>query len=186
MRTAAPAGPVRPPTSRRGSAPGASDGSWPRRTSIAALRPIAAPGPAQVCTGTPPAHPGRRPDQSTQRGRTTGATDTGLLGTRSDGCLIADLYHRDRTHLSLEKDAPEPRPVERPDHGAIVEMPVVGGLHHRYTRPVSRVRLAAVAPLLSLCSPHRTGVGPHVASLASEAQCAGRTAPAAPPGTWMG
>ena len=43
-------------------------------------------------------------------------------------------YHRDRTHLSLEKDAPEPRPVERPDHGAIVEMPVVGGLHHRYTR----------------------------------------------------
>ena len=43
-------------------------------------------------------------------------------------------YHRDRTHLSLEKDAPEPRPVERPDHGAIVAMPVVGGLHHRYTR----------------------------------------------------
>src|SRR6516165_2388326 len=43
-------------------------------------------------------------------------------------------YHRDRTHLSLEKDAPEPRPVERPDHGAIVEMPVVGGLHHRYVR----------------------------------------------------
>jgi hypothetical protein len=43
-------------------------------------------------------------------------------------------YHRDRTHLSLEKDAPEPRPVERPDHGGIVEMPVVGGLHHRYTR----------------------------------------------------
>jgi hypothetical protein len=43
-------------------------------------------------------------------------------------------YHRDRTHLSLEKDAPEPRPVEPPDHGAIVEMPVVGGLHHRYTR----------------------------------------------------
>ena len=43
-------------------------------------------------------------------------------------------YHRCRTHLSLEKDAPESRPVERPDHGAIVEMPVVGGLHHRYTR----------------------------------------------------
>jgi hypothetical protein len=77
-------------------------------------------------------------------------------------------YHRDRTHLSLEKDAPEPRPMERPDHGAIVEMPVVGGLRHRYTRllrrdrhrplccpatrkwPVSRVRLAAVGPLLSL------------------------------------
>src|SRR5262249_24094369 len=43
-------------------------------------------------------------------------------------------YHRVRTHLSLEKDAPEPRPVERPDHGPIVEAPVVGGLHHRYMR----------------------------------------------------
>jgi hypothetical protein len=44
------------------------------------------------------------------------------------------LYHRDRTHLSLDKDAPEPRPVARPDQGGIVEMPMVGGLHHRYTR----------------------------------------------------
>jgi hypothetical protein len=29
---------------------------------------------------------------------------------------------------------PEPRPVERPDQGGIVEIPMVGGLHHRYTR----------------------------------------------------
>ena len=43
-------------------------------------------------------------------------------------------YHRCRTHLSLEKDAPEPRPVDRPDQGSIVAMPMVGGLHHRYTR----------------------------------------------------
>jgi len=43
-------------------------------------------------------------------------------------------YHRCRTHLSLEKDSPESRPVERPDQGGIVEMPMVGGLHHRYTR----------------------------------------------------
>ena len=43
-------------------------------------------------------------------------------------------YHRCRTHLSLEKDPPEPRPVERLDQGGIVEMPMVGGLHHRYTR----------------------------------------------------
>ncbi len=42
--------------------------------------------------------------------------------------------HRSRTHLSLEKDAPEPRPVERPDDGEIVELPEVGGLHHRYLR----------------------------------------------------
>jgi putative transposase len=43
-------------------------------------------------------------------------------------------YHRARTHLSLDKDAPEPRLVEHPDQGGIVEIPMVGGLHHRYTR----------------------------------------------------
>jgi putative transposase len=43
-------------------------------------------------------------------------------------------YHGARTHLSLEKDAPEPRPVERHDEARIVEIPRVGGLHHRYTR----------------------------------------------------
>jgi hypothetical protein len=42
--------------------------------------------------------------------------------------------HGCRTHLSLEKDAPEPRAVERVDQGRIVETPLVGGLHHRYTR----------------------------------------------------
>ena len=43
-------------------------------------------------------------------------------------------YHSARTHLSLDKDAPEPRAVERLDHGRIVETPLVGGLHHRYSR----------------------------------------------------
>ena len=43
-------------------------------------------------------------------------------------------YHSARTHLSLGKDSPEPRPVERPDQGGIVEMLMVGGLHHRYRR----------------------------------------------------
>jgi len=43
-------------------------------------------------------------------------------------------YHSCRTHLSLEKDSPESRPVESPDQGTIVEIPMVGGLHHRYTR----------------------------------------------------
>jgi putative transposase len=43
-------------------------------------------------------------------------------------------YHRVRTHLSLEKDSPEPRLTERLDQGRIVETPMVGGLHHRYTR----------------------------------------------------
>ncbi len=43
-------------------------------------------------------------------------------------------YHGCRTHLSLEKDSPEPRKVESPDQGKIVEFPMVGGLHHRYSR----------------------------------------------------
>jgi putative transposase len=43
-------------------------------------------------------------------------------------------YHGTRTHLALEKDAPEPRSVEHLDDGRIVETPMVGGLHHRYTR----------------------------------------------------
>lgn len=43
-------------------------------------------------------------------------------------------YHDCRTHLSLGKDAPEPRPVEPPDHGKVIEIPKVGGLHHRYRR----------------------------------------------------
>jgi putative transposase len=43
-------------------------------------------------------------------------------------------YHGARTHLAQAKDAPEPRLVEHPDQGGIVEIPMVGGLHHRYTR----------------------------------------------------
>ena len=43
-------------------------------------------------------------------------------------------YHGAQTDLALDKDAPEPRPVERLDQGRIVETPLVGGLHHRYTR----------------------------------------------------
>ena len=41
-------------------------------------------------------------------------------------------YHRSRTHLALEKDAPEPRATMR--QGAIIAIPQVGGLHHRYER----------------------------------------------------
>ena len=43
-------------------------------------------------------------------------------------------YHRARTHLSIGKDAPEPRPVQPPIAGDIVAFPEVGGLHHRYER----------------------------------------------------
>src|SRR3989449_1210781 len=45
-----------------------------------------------------------------------------------------EYYHRARTHLALDKDAPDVRPVELPEAGRIVQIPEVGGLHHRYVR----------------------------------------------------
>jgi putative transposase len=45
-----------------------------------------------------------------------------------------DYYHTCRTHLSLNKDSPQPRSVEHEALGNIVALPQVGGLHHRYTR----------------------------------------------------
>jgi putative transposase len=44
-----------------------------------------------------------------------------------------DYYHQSRTHLALDKDAPDARPIEL-SAGRIVEIPEVGGLHHRYVR----------------------------------------------------
>jgi transposase InsO family protein len=45
-----------------------------------------------------------------------------------------EYYERTRTHLSLEKDAPIPRSVQPPELGTVIELPEVGGLHHRYER----------------------------------------------------
>jgi len=45
-----------------------------------------------------------------------------------------DYYNGTRTHLSLAKDAPEPRKVQLPSQGKVVEVPRVGGLHHEYRR----------------------------------------------------
>src|SRR5437773_2821380 len=43
-------------------------------------------------------------------------------------------YHRARTHLSLGKDAPHGRAIERPELGRVIAVREVGGLHHRYVR----------------------------------------------------
>ena len=43
-------------------------------------------------------------------------------------------YHNYRTHLGLDGDCPKPRAVEPPEMGKVIELPMVGGLHHRYTR----------------------------------------------------
>ncbi len=48
--------------------------------------------------------------------------------------LYCTYYERSRTHLSLDKDPPIPRPVTPPDAGPVVVIDEVGGLHHRYER----------------------------------------------------
>jgi putative transposase len=45
-----------------------------------------------------------------------------------------EYYHQSRTHLSLAKDSPNPRPIAPPTLGPVVAIPQVGGLHHRYDR----------------------------------------------------
>ena len=48
--------------------------------------------------------------------------------------LYLAYYHRSRTHLSLGKDSPVPRPIQSPAVGPVVAVPHVGGLHHHYER----------------------------------------------------
>jgi putative transposase len=43
-------------------------------------------------------------------------------------------YNESRTHLGLEKDCPQSRPIETPELGPIGAESMVGGLHHRYFR----------------------------------------------------
>ncbi len=45
-----------------------------------------------------------------------------------------DYCQRTRTHLSLDKDCPDPRPIMPRRIGKVVAIPQVGGLHHRYER----------------------------------------------------
>jgi putative transposase len=51
-----------------------------------------------------------------------------ILSTYIDYC------HQTRTHLSLDKDCSDPRPVMPPRIGRVVASPQVNGLHHRYER----------------------------------------------------
>jgi transposase InsO family protein len=48
--------------------------------------------------------------------------------------LYCAYYEQARTHLSLNKDAPIPRPITAPGDGPVVAISQVGGLHHRYER----------------------------------------------------
>ena len=60
-----------------------------------------------------------------------------VLGEKHLRQILKGYFHYylgSRTHLSLAKDAPTPRAVQGPKAGQIVEIPQVGGLHHRYER----------------------------------------------------
>ena len=43
-------------------------------------------------------------------------------------------YHTCRPHLSLQRNAPQPRPIQPPDQGQVIALPQVGGLHQCYQR----------------------------------------------------
>jgi transposase InsO family protein len=45
-----------------------------------------------------------------------------------------DYFRLHRPHRGLNQDCPEPRDVEPPEQGKVIALPVLGGLHHRYSR----------------------------------------------------
>ena len=45
-----------------------------------------------------------------------------------------EYYNNFRTHLSLDRNSPEPRYVEKPEKGKVVSIPKVGHLHHLYKK----------------------------------------------------
>jgi hypothetical protein len=77
--------------------------------------------------------------------RTCGSPKSSRRRTAPDRILTryVTYYHQARTHLALDKDAPDLRPIELPAAGTIVEVPEVGGLQHRYLR---RAALSQLVP----------------------------------------
>jgi hypothetical protein len=46
----------------------------------------------------------------------------------------AAYYNDDGPHMGLDSDAPVTRAVEPKEHGKVVALPRVSGLHHRHVR----------------------------------------------------
>src|SRR5271169_4037705 len=60
-----------------------------------------------------------------------------IFNERHPCCVLSsyiDYYQRTRTHLSLDKDCPDSRPIMPRKIGKVVAISQVGGLHHRYER----------------------------------------------------
>jgi len=49
-------------------------------------------------------------------------------------------HHEARTHLSLDKDCPRPRPIQTWSSGKIIALAQVGGLHDLYEHRAARFR----------------------------------------------
>ena len=60
-----------------------------------------------------------------------------ILGERHLRRILGEYvryYNESRCHRSLDGNAPVARDVEPPPRGKVVAFPVLGGLHHRYSR----------------------------------------------------
>jgi putative transposase len=124
---------------------GASDRGMDGATTAGGMRagggaPVSDPGPrpglwrAIFASGHDVGHPGSGDCGSIRRECLDHVVVIGERHLRRILSKYVDYYNRTRTHLSLSKDAPEHREVQRPSHGRVVEVPRVGGLHHEYLR----------------------------------------------------
>ena len=60
-----------------------------------------------------------------------------------------DYYQRTRTHLSLDKDCLELRPIQSRRVGKVIAIPLVGGLHHRYERLAAGFATDSCSPFVA-------------------------------------
>src|SRR5450432_582432 len=102
------------------------------RTSMPAL-------PATDLLATLPACSGRRHNQLCRLShecklgdQTKDDADKEPREERSCGRSQTSLYNETRTHLTLDKDAPVSRPVQR--IGVVRSLAILSGLHHHYAR----------------------------------------------------
>jgi hypothetical protein len=125
--------PTTPPCRQKGSSK-ASPGPRKRWGRTSTLGPPAS-DPRQTrsaCNGKQHYRPCRSSHGCKREGQTTHAIDTKVRESQSRGRSQALLYNELRTHLSLDKDSPGHRPIQR--LGQLAARPILGGLHHQYCR----------------------------------------------------
>ena len=71
------------------------------------------------------------PSQPSSKSRCAASTSSSTI-TGYGSTSHYNYYNETRTHLSLNKDAPLVRAIQR--HGAVVAVPILSGLHHCYAR----------------------------------------------------